>query len=192
MNNTSPKNAAGITLVELLVVLAIVALLAAVTTPTLTRDATRSDFRSYVRRVAEDLRRARYEALSSREDRLVYVPDPLGGRTTHELQAVIPGQPAASPVLIKRPEEAPERIQIAGVISLAAEPGKTYTPPGVLPAEIRFTGLNTVEIGLGASAASAPPVPSSATLFVQTNDGQHRARVVVFGTTAHVRVYDGW
>lgn len=192
MSKMSPPNAAGITLVELLVAIAILALLAAVATPTLTRDSTQSDFRGYVRRVAEDLRRARYEALSSREDRLVFVPDPVGARTTYELQAVIPGQPAASPVLIKRPEQAPERVEIAGVLSQAAEPGKTYTPPGVLPAEIRFTGLNTVEVGLGASAASAPPVPSSATLFVQTSDGHHRARVVVFGTTAHVRVYDGW
>jgi type II secretory pathway pseudopilin PulG len=188
----SKDNDLGITLVELMVVVAIVALIAAVVTPALTRDTAEADFRSYVRRVATDMRRARYEALSSREDRLVFFPAPAGGRTTHELQAVIPGQPAASPVLIQKPQQAPERIRVAGVISQSAEPGKTYTPPGVLPAEIRFTGLNTVEVGLGASATSAPPVPSSATVFVQTSDGRHRARVVVFGTTAHVRVYDGW
>lgn len=185
-NHEIPANERGLTLVEIMLVLAIVAVLAAVAVPVLSRDSAEDELRRYVRVLVGDLRRARYEALSSREDRVIMISD----ATHFRLEAVVPG--GTAPVAIKRAEQAPNRVEISGVLKTAAEPGSSYTAPGTTPAQIRFNALNEVQVETGASAATALPLPGSATIFLQTTDGQHQARIVVFGTTAYARVYQGW
>lgn len=178
----------GFTLVELMVALAVLALLAAIAAPSFSPDSAESAFRSYVTRLAQDMRRGRFEALSAREDRSIFIPNTTP--STYSYEAVAPNSNTASP--IQNPEIAPQQVEIAGVLPLAAEPGSSYLPPGELPAEIRFTGLNTVEVATGTDVGSSLPMPSSATIFLRSADDAYRARIVISGMTAHTHVYNGW
>jgi prepilin-type N-terminal cleavage/methylation domain-containing protein len=176
----------GFTLVELMVVLVIIAVLAAIAVPALTRDTSEADFRSFVRRLAQDLHRARIEAISQREDRAIVLA--AGPPSSYRLEAVI-----ATPLTrsaLEQPVLAPEGVRIAGVLAQAAEPGNSYTPPGALPAEIRFGATSAASVEVGASTGNVTNGP--ATVFVETADGRRRARIVVYGTTGYARTHFSW
>lgn len=188
IGRSAMDNEQGLTLVELMVVLAILAVVAGLAAPSFTRDDNESKFRHYVIRMARDMRRARIEALSSREDRSVFIH--TGPPMSYTLEAAVPNQPTTS--LIIKPQVAPNGVQVVGVLPMAAEPGSGVTGTAVLPAEVRFTGINQVMRLTGAQVGTLPPVPGSATVLFQTTDGRHRARIVVFGATGHANVhFDG-
>jgi prepilin-type N-terminal cleavage/methylation domain-containing protein len=183
LSRSGLSRSAGFTLVELLVVVAILAVLAALAIPTFGRDSSEADFRRSVRLLAQDLRRLHYEAIASREHRSMVIPSP-GER--YSLNAVVPGTTTMS--LLRR-EVLPATVIVAGVLERAATPGTAYAPPGALPAEVRFTGTADVQAEAGSTTA---PTDSSATIFVRTVNNQFHARIVVYQTTAYVRVYDRW
>ncbi|MBK8480766.1 MAG: prepilin-type N-terminal cleavage/methylation domain-containing protein [Proteobacteria bacterium] len=182
-SRSDPSRAEGFTLVELLVALTIMAVLAALAIPAFSRDTSEADFKRTVRQIAQDLRRLHYEAISSREHRSLVIPSP-GQR--YSLNAVVPGTTTMS--LLRREILAPTVI-IAGVLERAATPGTSYTPPGALPAEVRFTGTADVQAEAGSTSA---PSDSAATVFIRTVDNHFHARIVVYQTTAYVRVYQSW
>lgn len=173
----------GFTLVKLLVVVTILAVLAALAIPTFGRDRSEEDFKRTVRQLAQDLRRLHYEAISSREHRSIVITA-AGDR--YSLNAVVPGTTTMSSL---RREVLPETVIVAGVLERAATPGTSYTPPGSLPAEVRFTGTADVQAEAGSNSA---PSDSSATIFLREVHNRYRARIVVYQTTAYIRVYERW
>lgn len=182
------SNQSGLTLTELLVALTIISVLAVAAVPALSRDHLESDFRSFVLQLEQHLRQARIEAISNREDRMIFLTGAVP--QTYSFEAAVPGTTTTSP--IKSAIQVPNRVAISGVIGVAAEPGVSYAPPGILPAEIRFTGTGTAELALGGSAGTTVPLPQSSTIFVETDNSEYRARIVTFGTTGFSRVYWEW
>lgn len=174
----------GFTLTELLIAMAIVAALAAIAVPALNSEESEGEFRRFVHQLAQDMTRARHEAISSREDRAIYITS----KQRYQLEATLPNQSRSSAIL-QQPTATSERIEISGVLSSAAEPGSSYSPPSSFtPTEIRFTGTNTVEVGNGSTA----PTSSSASIFIRTLDDQYKARIVAMQHTGYTRVYFDW
>lgn len=177
------------TLVELLVVVLILATLAAITVPALVRDDRADEFERYVRTLNQDLQRARYEAIARRDDRAIYIPLNTGLPTSYSLQAVTTS-PTLTRSLLKQSEIAPEEVVIAGVLPTAAAPSSSYTPPGALPAEIRFNATGSVQLEVGSSTGTVQD--GSATIFLRTADGSRSARIVVYQATGYSRIHPSW
>lgn len=186
---------AAFTLVELMAVVAIVAILGAVALPALTRDDIDSRFKRAVRQFAQDLQRARYEALSNREHRSIDIL----GLHSYELQAVVPGvTPLSRALLASRQLE--QRIELYAVTLEAAHPDNTTatipSSPTGTPAEIQFTSTSEVWalIHSPGAAALTPDNATSLTVWMRAlaADGTtplHRARIVLYQATGYARIY---
>ncbi len=189
---------AAFTLVELMAVVAIVAVLGAVAVPALTRDDIESRFKRVVRQFAQDLQRARYEALSNREHRSIDLLD----SHSYQLQAVVPDVTPLSRAL-QSSRQLEQRIEVYAVTLEAAHPDNssaTVPTPAVgastnLPAEIQFTATSEVwaQIHTPGAAALTPSHATSVTIWMRAIDGAnnviHRARVVLYQTTGYARIH---
>jgi len=97
---TARQNDAGFTLTELMVVVVILSLLAAVSTPLLTRDNNARRGRDFAKVVAQTLQRARFQAMGDRANMHVllyrtrvdtYREEPAGSNPAHTLISSING-----------------------------------------------------------------------------------------------------
>ena len=188
---------AAFTLVELMAVVAIVAVLGAVAIPVLTRDDIGGRFKRAVRQVSQDLQRARYEALSNREHRAI---DVLASLHDYQLQAAVPGLTTRS-LLTRRQLE--QRIELYAATTDAAHPDNASAtiptaPPGStenLPFEIQFTSTSEVwaKQHSPGSAVLEPSDATAVTLWLRALDANnkpmHRARIVISGATGYTRIY---
>lgn len=179
----------GLTLIELMVVVAIVAVMMMLAVPVFTKDRIESDFNAFVRTFAHDIRRSHAAAIGSRDDRQFLL---FSDRYQINTLTRIAGASPVPNLLVNR--QAPEGVVIAGVLATDSEPGTSYPRPsgstfaGNYELRLEATG------GFShlASAGSGNPVSSTATVFFRTLRGNHQARLVIYPATCHAKLYDQW
>jgi prepilin-type N-terminal cleavage/methylation domain-containing protein len=170
----------GFTLTELLVVVVILALLAAIAVPALTKDDEGERFNKFVTKFMRDLQRMRYEAISTKEDRSLVI-----GATSYSLNIVVSGT-----LTVQDQRQAPTDVMVADVVEVSAMPGQSYSAPsGTMggTVEIRFIGTGGMMVDSGSGLAS-----NTATVFFRTRSNVHKSRIVVFPATSYAALYQDW
>jgi prepilin-type N-terminal cleavage/methylation domain-containing protein len=179
---------AGVTLIEVMVVVAIVALLAAVAVPALSRDDSAQQIARYSSQFARDVQRARAEAISSREDRALLIEG-----TNYRYGIPIP--PAGTSISELARRQAPVKVVVTDVQAIESTPWNTgYNPGGVATAtlsttrRIRFLATGGIQIDVPGPGY----VESPASVFFRSTNGEYTARVTIFRTTGFFKLYDKW
>jgi prepilin-type N-terminal cleavage/methylation domain-containing protein len=174
----------GVTLTELMVVLLIVAVLAAVAIPSFSRDSEEHDFERYVHTIAQDIRLAHHQAMSSREDYRLMI-----NGSGYEVHALVNNVPS---LVARRP--APNRVVVADVRNYSTMSWNTgYGVPAAATTlasnkELRFFGLGNMQVDVGGGLTD-----DSATIFLRsTGAKQLQARIVVFPATSKPTLLQKW
>ena len=167
-----------------MVVVSIIALMALLAVPALTKDRVDARFYKFVRSFVFDVRRGHMEAISSRDHRQFVV-----ARDRYSISAIIGAKGAETPSLLTT-RLAPPGVEIAGVAPQTAMPGTSYPAP-TMPSSPRFRVLSTGGTQADVSATGTF-TDSSFTVFFRTTDGAYKARVVIFQATCHTTMYKSW
>lgn len=183
MKRRELKQELGLTLVELMATVAILALLAVVSIPALTRDTLESDFKSFTRKFTHDIRKAHAQAISTRDDiTLVLRPE------EYNIEAVEPA--TQTPAGLAR-RQVPHDVRIVGIVRNTILPGDSPGSPDFTTGDtLRLSSSGGLQVGSGTGQSNFSP--SSVTVFFQTLTGGYRARVVIYQATCQARLYDGW
>ena len=179
----APKAQAGLTLVELTVVMLIVAALAVTAIPTMTGDSSAAAFDRAVKRLGQELQRARIAAVSRREDHAIRLTDDKN----FTVDVAVPG--STNYALLRR-IRLPQGVRFVGARTCAGVPSAAScgSAGAQLPAAVRFSGTSDLAVCVGGSCPSLGA--SSATIFVETTDHRRKARFVIYRGTGYVRQYD--
>jgi prepilin-type N-terminal cleavage/methylation domain-containing protein len=172
----------GLTLIEVMVVVLILGLVAAIAVPALTKDRLDDALYSFTMKFAHDIRRAHMEAISSKDDLQIYL-----GRDNYRMFVL--DVSTGTPTEVSR-RQAPNDVIIAGVLGTTAVPGTSYTPPGVDPATRIIKMLATGGMQLGDTSNNFNT--SAVTVFLKTLRSNYKSRVVVYPATTQARMYKGW
>jgi type II secretory pathway pseudopilin PulG len=181
-----------------MVVIAIIAILAAVAVPLLVRDTAEGDFEKGFNTIARVIQRAKYEALSNREDRALIITPDATDPDTLQLEAHPVG--ATTGAVVHR-TEMPRDVKIAGIL-MGAQVNAGNTPnTSCTTMTIRYSAVNDVmvtgncSVALGTCNAincDSALCSCSVTLFVESANHNHRARIVIYQATGFARRLEKW
>jgi prepilin-type N-terminal cleavage/methylation domain-containing protein len=179
------KAQAGVTLVEIMVVVAMIAILIAVALPALTRDDSGMQITKYSNEFARDVQRARMEAISSRQDRAIWMT-----ASSYQLGSLM-----GSTFSVIYQRRAPVKVQITDVKKIQAVAWAGYTPGTVATApisgtmKIRFLATGGIMVDTsGTGTETSDPV----SVFFRTVNGERKARLVIYRTTSNSKLYEDW
>lgn len=179
------RRESGLTLVELMVAIAVLAITAMIAVPALNRDRIDARFRSFVKTMSHDLRRAHSAALSSRDSyQLVFSKD------RYRIDSVTTS--SSGTVATKVSERInPDGVITADVLLVSAMPGNSYSPPSGIMSGSKVLRLEATG-GMTSETAPSTFTPTSASIFIKTATGGYKSRVVIFQATCQTQIYEGW
>ena len=182
----------GFTIVELLVVVVIIAILAAIGIPRMTRERVAAEGRDFAALVTSELQRSRMDAVSSRLPQYAFV---YSDRV--EVRSAKPGAtptaaliaPSASDPIVHS-VRAKIGVSVLDVVNTAGTPSANLTP--ATAKQIVFTS-----VGVGYLGPVAPAVPSPIIVYIDNTSARpghpdRHLRVDVASLTGFVQMGTGW
>jgi prepilin-type N-terminal cleavage/methylation domain-containing protein len=188
----------GFTLVELMVVLVIVAVLATLSVPMLSRDRRSSETRNFANQIARELQRCRMRALADRLPMYVFVwKDRIEVRsaTLGATEGAGPTAPTvASPILTLLRPGPSLGANIYDVVTSPAAPSQTLGTSGTNYAVIVFNTMGNVQVTpMGGVLTSDVPIY----LYLRndnmgTNNQERSYRLDITPLTGYVQLRNSW
>jgi Tfp pilus assembly protein FimT len=179
-------------------VVAIIAILAAVAIPLLVRDTAEGDFEKGYSTLARAIQKAKYEALSNREDRAVIITPSATDPDQIQIDAIPVG--TATGATLHR-TAMPRDVKIAGIL-MGARVNSGNTPNASCTSiTVRYSAVNDVMVTGSCSTAlgncnstdcDAGLCACSVTLFVESESHANRARIVIYQATGYARRLEKW
>lgn len=183
---------AGFTLTELLVVVVIIGLVAALGVPRLTRERVSADGRAFAEVVTKELQRARMDAVATRLPQYAFV---YSDRV--EIRSAKPGATPTAPLLapgtadpLVRQIRAKDGMTVRDVMTAAGTPAATLTPTSAK--QVVFSTM-----GAGFLGPNPPAVPGSVFVYldnttVPENHPDRRFRIDIAPLTGSVALRTSW